>query len=347
MSFDAIIIGGSFAGLGVARQLRGDVLLIDRNEIGAGQTSACGTPLETVEAVGAEASVLQVHDRIVLHPSKEAVVEVRWRRPFCTFDYALFCQSIYKDLEVTFRKALVRGMENGRVITDAGEFRSRVIVDCSGWRRSAVGGPIDRGELGYGIETVLGHSEDGLHFYLGPEILEQGVGWVFPCGDKSRFGIASYEGQTRLKEDLDRFLERFRLRRGRLHGGFIPYALHPPTANGVFSVGDAAGQCPPLTCEGIRPALYFGTACGMIVQRVLEGELGLEEGLRSYRRFVRSHRIYYRILHWAQWVLPRLSSSPQARFWHLITSGWLGDYLTDAYLEMFRVDRVREASLPM
>src|SRR6266498_5144291 len=50
--YDAIIVGASFAGLAVARQLRGRVLLLDRNEVGAVQTSACGTPLWVPQAPG-------------------------------------------------------------------------------------------------------------------------------------------------------------------------------------------------------------------------------------------------------------------------------------------------------
>lgn len=40
--YDAIIVGASFAGLTVARELRGEVLLLDAHEVGSHQTSACG-----------------------------------------------------------------------------------------------------------------------------------------------------------------------------------------------------------------------------------------------------------------------------------------------------------------
>jgi len=41
--YDAIIAGASFAGLAAADNLEGDILLIDRKEIGTRQTSACAT----------------------------------------------------------------------------------------------------------------------------------------------------------------------------------------------------------------------------------------------------------------------------------------------------------------
>jgi flavin-dependent dehydrogenase len=72
--------------------------------------------------------------------------------------------------------------------------------------------------------------------------------------------------------------------------------------DGVFAVGDAAGQCLPLTAEGIRPALYFGSECGRIVQRILDGRQSLEAGLEAYRRLVARYRRPYRVLRFAQWM---------------------------------------------
>jgi flavin-dependent dehydrogenase len=70
----------------------------------------------------------------------------------------------------------------------------------------------------------------------------------------------------------------------------------------VFAVGDAAGQCLPLTAEGIRPALYFGGECGRIVQRILDGAVSLEAGLEAYQRLVARYRRPYRVLQLAQWM---------------------------------------------
>ena len=51
MVYDVLIAGGSFAGLAAAVQLRGRrVLLVEPREIGAVQTSACGTPLAVLQA---------------------------------------------------------------------------------------------------------------------------------------------------------------------------------------------------------------------------------------------------------------------------------------------------------
>ena len=68
MQYDAIISVGRFAGLAPAVQLRdGRVLLVEPHTIGAVQTSACGTLLAVLEATGTMDSLLQVHDRILVH----------------------------------------------------------------------------------------------------------------------------------------------------------------------------------------------------------------------------------------------------------------------------------------
>ncbi len=86
-SYDAIVVGASFGGLAVARQLRGHVLLIDRNEVGAVQTSACGTPLWVPQALGVASSVLQVHDRLNVRTPRRTISYDLSAVPFCTFDY--------------------------------------------------------------------------------------------------------------------------------------------------------------------------------------------------------------------------------------------------------------------
>lgn len=83
----------------------------------------------------------------------------------------------------------------------------------------------------------------------------------------------------------------------------------------MFVVGDAAGQCLPVTGEGIRPALYFGTLAGQIVQRVLEGKLTLDQGLSRYRRAVLLRRRAYRALELVQrWILTAPHAWTEAAF---------------------------------
>src|SRR3989304_6317684 len=82
--YDAIVVGASFAGLTVARELRGEVLLLDAHEVGSHQTSACGTPLWVPETFGVKESVIQVHSRAVIHTPTRTVTYDASDSPFCT-----------------------------------------------------------------------------------------------------------------------------------------------------------------------------------------------------------------------------------------------------------------------
>ncbi len=62
--YQAIIVGASVAGLAVARELSGEVLLLDRHDVGTNQTSACGTPLWVVEQLGVKEGVIQVQSTL-------------------------------------------------------------------------------------------------------------------------------------------------------------------------------------------------------------------------------------------------------------------------------------------
>lgn len=118
--------------------------------------------------------------------------------------------------------------------------------------------------------------------------------------------MGTYLKDHHLASPFEAFLESLGLARAGTHGGYFPARLQEPTQGNIFRVGDSAGQCLPLTGEGIRPAIYFGQACGAIIQRILDGEMGLEKGLEFYRSFVLRHRGLYRALRWAQTLMGTL-----------------------------------------
>lgn len=304
--YDAIIVGASFAGLAVARGLTGRVLLLDRNEVGAVQTSACGTPLWVPQTLGVADSVLQIHDKLTLRAPTRSVTYDLSAVPFCTFDYKRFCSGLLEQTQARFLRASVTGVGDGAVLTSDGRFTAPVIVDCSGWRGALVndGGSATptRGDFSFGLETRTALEDEGLTFWLDGSRFPRGLGWIFPVGTGSLIGLGSYVGLSKLKPALERFL----LDRGAVastyHGTYFPNRLFRPTVGRLFAVGDAAGQCLPLTAEGIRPALYFGVECGRIIQQIFEGRVGIVDGLERYRTLVDRYRRAYGILRLAQWV---------------------------------------------
>lgn len=97
ITYDVIIAGASFAGLAVASELKGDILLLNKKEIGTEQTSACGTFYNVIEELNCKDSILQTFDRLVFNcPAKE---EVKLIEPLCTIDYEKFCQTMSKRLK--------------------------------------------------------------------------------------------------------------------------------------------------------------------------------------------------------------------------------------------------------
>lgn len=342
--YDAIIVGGSFAGLAVASRLRGDVLLIDRKEIGTEQTSACGITLNVLESIACLDSVLQVYDTGFIHTSSRTI-QYDLPYPFCAFDYRKLCQTLAKRSQARVLRANVLGTSDGCVVTDKGLFRGKCIIDASGWKAvlasSLKNEFVRKADMSFGIETVVDYQGEGLHFWCDSSLMRPGVGWFFPCGQQARIGVGSYNGYTSLVPNLLSLLSRFHLQPAEMHGGFFPCHLREATIGNVFLVGDAAGQCEPLTGFGIRPALYFGTNCGDIVQKVIDGEISLGEGLTRYEKMVGSFRRYYSFLRWAQNHLMTLPDSrltqwlaffswqPVTRFllnWHR-KHGLLGDVI--------------------
>ncbi len=273
---------------------------------GTVQTSACGTPLWVPHWLGVESSVLQVHDRLDLRtPGRTVSYDLR-AIPFCTFDYRAFTRGLLAQSTATFLRTAVTGLEDGAVSTTAGRFTAPVIVDASGWRRVLVNGEgpgvPEPGGYSFGLEAPTALADDKLTFVLDRRVMARGLGWIFPVGGGSLIGLGSYAGVSRLGPALQTFLADLGAPPAGYHGTFFPSRLGRPTVGRVFAVGDAAGQCLPLTAEGIRPALYFGDRCGELIRRVLAGELGLDAALAEYRRLVDRHRRAYGVLRYAQWL---------------------------------------------
>ncbi|MFQ5795020.1 MAG: NAD(P)/FAD-dependent oxidoreductase, partial [Candidatus Bipolaricaulia bacterium] len=280
----------------------GRILLIDRADIGAHQTSTCGAPYALIQEIGCEAAVLQVLDTMRFEMANERV-DVKLVRPYCTLDYRKFCKLLFAKTQADSLRAGVIALEGRTVITNAGRFTGKCIVDCTGGRAVLASSLrpdfVDSNSLAFGLETVADYRDDRIHFYLDEQLIPQGVFWIFPIGDRSRIGVASYAGETRIKENLETFLDRLGVGLGdEMHGGFIPYGLRRPVVGEIFLVGDSAGQALPLSAEGIWPSLKFGRRCGAIIQKIIDGKMGLEAGLKEYERYVMEKRLHYdRLLH--------------------------------------------------
>jgi digeranylgeranylglycerophospholipid reductase len=300
MEYDAVIVGGSFAGLAVAGELKDyKVLLIDRKPIGTRRTSACGTVHSFARQIGCEESVLQVFSEGALHTQSDEIV-AKLAEPFCTFDYFKFCNALKDSGNFDFLMANARGVEKSSVVTSRGRFKGKAIVDCSGWRAvlasSIDASFVDMKKLFAGIETNAKVREDRLAFYIDPGIIRNGYAWVFSAGKEARVGVGRYEYGGSLVPELKAFVGRFGRKPGALTGNYVPTKLREPVVGNIFLAGDSAGQALPLTIEGIRKSFIYGRKCGAVIRSIADEEISLRAGLGEYREFVMRSRAGYRLM---------------------------------------------------
>ena len=294
--FDVVVCGASFAGLTVARELRGSgarLLVLDRYEIGERQTSACAAPTEWLINLGLEDSVLQTFDSLVVHtPGTTVRWPIGWT--FSTFDYRRLCALLWEQrgAGTEFETAKVDGRSGTTIHTDRGDVSAPLLIDALGWRR--VLGEHDNVQppealLSRGLEVHPGGRSDELELWIHKGYVRAGYGWSFPAGDEVRIGVGSFDPRDHDKEPTVRLTEDLGTEPLGYQGNWIPHQLRPAVEDGVFFVGDSAGHCLPLSAEGIRTAFYFGIAAGRELAAVLGGTRSHAEALERYSRFSHAH----------------------------------------------------------
>lgn len=312
MKYDVIIAGASFAGLAVASRLQAKVLLLDRYDIGTHPISACGTLVKTMEKIKCEDSILQRFDTMALHTADKAI-DIPLKDLFCTIDYKKFCELLFSQCSVDFVKTTVNGVEGNIVHTGGGDFEADILVDATGWqaalatslRKEYVNGSM----LSCGIETEISHADNKLRFFIDSSLYKNGVAWLFPAGNKTRFGVASYGKDNALHEKLHEFVEnKYKLNVDKVHGGCFCFCHKNPVVENIFVVGCAAGQTLPLTGEGIRRSINYGLYCGDLIQKIINNQLTKKEALKKYGIYASETKNKYNFLLKLQRKLPQLTN---------------------------------------
>jgi menaquinone-9 beta-reductase len=307
--YDVLICGASFAGLAVARELRGAgarVLVLDRYEIGEKQTSACAAPTTLLEHMGLEASIKQTFARLVMHTPRQDAI---WPIPFTfsTFDYPRLCELLWEQCgDAEFETAKVDGRTRDVVHTDRGDLTAPLIVDALGWRRVLSDqAPIQPPDatLSRGLEVHPHGAGPDLELWLEPRYVSPGYSWAFAAGDEMRIGVGAYDPRVHVKEPTVALATDTGFDAVRYQGNWIPHRLRPAAEDGVFFVGDSAGHCFPVTAEGIRPALVFGVIAGREIRAVIEGRQTREQALRRYAHESADRRHTYECLYRMQQLI--------------------------------------------
>jgi flavin-dependent dehydrogenase len=312
--YDVIVCGASFAGLAVARELRGAgrVLLLDRYEVGERQTSACAAPTEWLHVLGLGPSIRQTFGELVVHtPHSTARFPLPYT--FSTFDYPELCALLDEQNDARFETAKVEGRTRAgdgsiEVRTDRGPVSAPLVVDALGWRRIL-------GESGYqppdaplsrGLEVHPHGAGGALEVWIDRSLVPAGYGWSFPAHEEVRVGVGSFDPAYHVKDPTVDLAARVRRDAVRYQGNWIPHRLRSATEADVFFAGDSAGHCLPLTAEGIRTAFYFGIALGRELRSVLEGRSTRAAALQRYAAFSDAHEWKFRWMLRAQRAVPRV-----------------------------------------
>jgi digeranylgeranylglycerophospholipid reductase len=342
--YDVVICGASFGGLAVARELAGSgasVLVLDRYEIGERPTSACAIPTEWLRALDMIDIELQRFDELVVNtPGRRTVLELPYT--FSTFNYDEMCEALWRECDATFEIAAVEGRvpgENGdvTVATDRGPVSAPLVVDALGWRRILAGNdgfqPTDA-PLTRALEVHPKGNSDELEVWVDRRYARSGYGWCFPAGEELRIGACSYWPDDHVREGTDFLSADLGTDQVRYQGNWIPHRLRPPTEAGVFFVGDSAGQCLPLTAEGIRTALYYGIAVGREMRAVIAGRRTRKQAATNYTELHDSHRTGFGILLFVQKVLPWIPVRLLGPAFQIYKTQALINLTFNAYLEL-------------
>jgi flavin-dependent dehydrogenase len=341
---DVVICGASFGGLAVARELAGSgasVLVLDRYGIGERPTSACGIPTEWLRALDMIEIELQRFDELVVHtPGRKTVLDLPYT--FSTFNYDEMCEALWRQCDATFEIAAVEGRApgaNGEVTveTDRGPVSAPLVVDGLGWRRILAGDgghqPTDA-PLTRALEVHPRGNSDDLEVWVDRRYARAGYGWCFPAGEELRIGACSYWPDDHVREGTDDLSGDLGTDQVRYQGNWIPHRLRPPTEAGVFFVGDSAGQCLPLTAEGIRTALYYGIAVGREMRAVHEGRRTRKQAATNYTELHESHRTGFGILLFVQKILPWIPVRLLGPAFRIYRTQALIDLTFNAYLKL-------------
>ncbi len=299
---DVIVAGAGPSGLSAAEILarRGcSVLVLEQNhEIGSPIRTSGGSFIDELDALGIPADLYHPIRRIrFVSPHNSAgweypkpklcVIDVRG-----TFQY-LAGRAVEAGAKIQLgTQAVAPIVEEGAVKgvrTKAGELRSKLVIDATGYRsalmkQAGLDPRIRRFGVGAEYDLYAPYCDESEALLLvGGELAPSGYAWVFPWGrHRVRVGVGIIHPDSDGKPDafLDRLvagLDRFGVNlKGAQpvehHAGLIPSECYAAkfAGDGILGVGDAAGQASSLLGEGIRWAIQAGRMAGEAAARAIE-----------------------------------------------------------------------------
>ncbi|WP_456382590.1 NAD(P)/FAD-dependent oxidoreductase [Hydrogenimonas sp.] len=264
-----LVIGAGPAGAMAARELAkgGREVLCIQRKLDFRKPCGGGVRMDAFGRFGLERdAITHSIDKIGLHDGRKEIEIDISDTPLAIVDRLRFDGSLRiqaKEAGAWIMEATFRSIrkEKGKFHVEISTAMGKETVSAS-WVIAADGvlSPVRKAWTGEAPSSLLTHyleerrhplSDSTAHFHFGHEIAARGYAWDFP-GPHGRH-IGTLAGNSRLL----RFLERLGIEpEGKIRGYRIPDYRNPLFHHdGVFFVGDAAGQVLPFTYEGIFYAI--------------------------------------------------------------------------------------------
>ncbi|TBR07934.1 MAG: NAD(P)/FAD-dependent oxidoreductase [Candidatus Nitrosotenuis sp.] len=296
MSYDAVVAGGSVAGLFCAREIaaRGHSVLVIEEDFEIGSPEHCGglVSVSGMEDLGVipsgktfdsqitRAEISSPGGKKITLDAKKQNVSVINRREL---DKQVARQAQKNGAEIRVKTSFKEIREN-RIVTTAGEVDFKILVDARG-----VSALIQKDRTGilqsaqyeiYADWIEKGKVEVNFDAVKYPGFFS----WVIPsCGGAGKVGVAGKNISA--MQALEKFLDQ-KGKHSIIRKVFAPIWVNGPVENFVsgntVTVGDAAGQSKPTTAGGIYSCGLGGIYAGRAISKFLETKK--HDELKSYQK---------------------------------------------------------------
>lgn len=323
MSCDIAIVGGSFAGLSVAREISQKcdanlVIIEEHPEIGKPASSSAFTFADTVNQYRLESAVARYYSRVGYYSYLGSTAFFDLGGPKLA---SLDCTRTCRELVNKSRRGNMEILSGARVIGVARK-NGKISINITGRTENTIscGLLIDASGASflsarffpfripsfyshpYGFELenceIPEDFLDQMSLFVGTQV-GSGGGWFYPTTrTHCRFGIAEITRTPGFPVDrLEKYYD-FAKRNMRPFSKMIENAKPVATEAGsipaepmkhlvsdnIMRVGDSAGHATPHFLEGVRPALDFGRLCGSVAAEAYQKRDYTKRFLQKYER---------------------------------------------------------------